>query len=56
MSYIDHFPILASAVTGDILISAFASLVCMPIGITSSAVQLKQVSVQQLQNLKGISQ
>ena len=33
--------ILASTVTGYISISAFASLVCVPVGITSSAVGLK---------------
>ena len=40
LSY-EHFLILASAVTGHISISAFASLVGMPIGITSSVVRLK---------------
>ena len=38
---IDHFLILVSTVTGHISISAFASSVYMPIGITISAVQLK---------------
>ena len=40
LSY-EYFLILASAVTGHISISAFASLVGMPIGITSSVVRLK---------------
>ena len=40
LSY-EYFLILASAVTGHISISAFASLVDMPIGITSSVVRLK---------------
>ena len=35
LRYIKHFPILASAVTGCILISAFASLLGIPIGIKS---------------------
>ena len=33
--------ILASAVTACVSISAFSSLVCVPVGITSSAVGLK---------------
>ena len=33
--------ILASAITGCVSISAFASLVCVPVGITSSAVGIK---------------
>ena len=41
LNYIRHFLILASAVTGCILISAFASLFGIPIGITSSAIELK---------------
>ena len=41
LNYIEHFLILASAVTGCILISAFASLLGIPIWITSSAIGLK---------------
>ena len=41
MNYIEHFLILASAVTGCFFISAFTSLVGIPIGITSSAIGLK---------------
>ena len=37
--------ILASTVTGCVLISAFASLVAIPVGITSSAVGIKICSV-----------
>ena len=40
-NYIEHFLILASKITGCILISAFASLIDTPIGITSSAIALK---------------
>ena len=40
LSY-EHFLILASAVTGHISISAFASLVRMSLGSTSSVVRLK---------------
>ena len=41
LNYIKHFLILASAVTGSISISAFASLVGILIRGTSSAVGLK---------------
>ena len=41
LNYIKHFLILASAITGCISISAFASLLGMAIGRTSSAVGLK---------------
>ena len=41
LNYIVSFLILASTVTGCISISAFASLVGIPIGITSSALGLK---------------
>ena len=40
-NYIEHFLILASTITGCISISAFASLIGIPIGITSSAIGLK---------------
>ena len=40
LNYIEHFLILASAVTGCISISVFASLLGIPIGITSSAIGL----------------
>ena len=38
---IEHFLILASTITGCVSISAFASLIGIPIGITSSAIGLK---------------
>ena len=38
LNYIEHFLILASAITGCISISAFASLLGIPIEITSSAI------------------
>ena len=41
LNYIEHFLILASAFTGCISISAFASLIGILIGITSSAIELK---------------
>ena len=43
LNYIKHYLILASTITGYISISAFASLLDIPIGITSSAVGLKFV-------------
>ena len=36
-----HFLILTSPITGCILISAFASLLVIPIGIMSYAIELK---------------
>ena len=41
LSYIEHFLILASAITECISISAFASILGIPTGITSSALGLK---------------
>ena len=41
LNYIERFLILASAVAGCISISAFVSLVAIPIGITISAIGLK---------------
>ena len=41
INYIEHVLILASTVTGCVSISAFPSLVGIPIGITSSAKGLK---------------
>ena len=41
LNYIKNFLILASTITGCVSISAFASLIGMPIGIMSSAIGLK---------------
>ena len=41
LNYIEHFLILASTITVYISISAFASLIGIPIGITSSAIGLE---------------
>ena len=38
LNHVEHLLILASTVTGCVSISAFATLVCVPIGVTSSAV------------------
>ena len=40
-NYIEHFLILASIITGCISITAFTSLLGIPIGITSYAIGLK---------------
>ena len=40
LNYIEHFLILASTITGCISISAFASLIGIPIGITISTIGL----------------
>ena len=41
LNYFEHLLILVSRVTGFVSISAFASLVFVPVGITSSAVGIK---------------
>ena len=41
LNYMEHFLILASKITGCISISAFASLIGLPIGIRSSVIGLK---------------
>ena len=38
---VEVLPILVSKVTACLLISAFASLVCVPVGITSFAAEMK---------------
>ena len=45
LNYIEHFIILASAITGCISITAFASFIGIPIGITNSAVGLKMCAI-----------
>ena len=40
LNYIEHFIILASTITECILVSAFASLIGIPIANTSSAIGL----------------
>ena len=41
LNYDEHLLILVSTVTGCVSTPTFASLVCVPVGITSSAVQIK---------------
>ena len=45
INYIEYFLILASAINGCISISAFASLIGIPIKITSSSMRLKICAV-----------
>ena len=54
LNYIEHFVIIASVVTGCVSISAFASLVGIPIGITSSAVGFRICATTT--GIKSISQ
>ena len=44
LNYTKHFLILVSAIIGYVSISAFASLIRIPIGVTSPAVGLKNYS------------
>ena len=44
-----------SKITGCVSISVFAWLVCVPVGITSSAVELKICVVLSLQELENIN-
>ena len=53
-NYVENMLILASTVTGCASVFAFASLVCVPVGITSSAVGIK--FVQSLQKSISTSQ
>ena len=41
LNYVEHLLILVSTVTGCVLISAFPSLVFVPVGIISSAIGIK---------------
>ena len=41
LNYVEHFLILASTITGCVSVSSFASLTCVLVGITSSAVGIK---------------
>ena len=53
--FLEHFLILASAVTGCVSISAFASLVAIPVGIMSSAVGIKFCAITAgIKNYKSV--
>ena len=45
LNYIEHFLILTFTITGCVSISTFASLIGIPIGITSSAIGLKTCAI-----------
>ena len=53
-NYIEHFLILPSRINGCISISAFASLLGIPIGIKSSEIVLEICAI--VQELKSMSQ
>ena len=54
LNHIEHLLILVSSVAGCVSISAFTSLVCVPVGVTISAVEIK--FLHSLQELKRKSQ
>ena len=55
LNYIEHFLILASAITGCISISALSSLVDILLGTTSSAIGLKICAINAgIKNYKSI--
>ena len=45
LNYVEHLLILTATVTGCILRFEFTSLVCVPVGLTSSAVGLKTCAI-----------
>ena len=45
LSYVEHLLILVSTVPSCVSISSFASLVCVPVGITSSAVGIETCTI-----------
>ena len=55
LNHIEHFLVLASTITGYVSISAFASLIGIPIRITSSAIELKICAITAgIKNYKSI--
>ena len=56
LNYIEDFLILASTITGCVSTFDFASLIGIPIGITSSAIKRVNKLERWLQKLKSISQ
>ena len=55
LNYTEHFLILASTITGCISISAFASLIGIPVGIISSTIGLKTCTIAAgIKKLKSI--
>ena len=45
LNYLKSLLHLSSTVTGCVSISAFASLVCVPVGIASSAISIKTCTI-----------
>ena len=55
LNYVEHLLNLVSTVTGCVLISAFASLVCVPVCIKSSAVGIKiRAIIAEIKKYKAI--
>ena len=55
LNHVKHLLILASTITICVSISAFTSLVCVPVGITSSAVGIKICAITAgIKNFKSI--
>ena len=55
LNYAEQFLILASTITGCVLILTFASLVCVPVCITGSAVGIKLCAITAgIKNYKSI--
>ena len=54
LKYVEHFLILASAITGLVSISTFVYLLYIPIGVTSSEKELKVCAITA--RIKRISQ
>ena len=54
LNYVEQLRILVSTFTGGVSISAFASLVCVPVGITSTVVGIKICAITT--GIKSINQ
>ena len=52
LNYVEHLVILVSTVTGSISISAFASLVGIPIGTASSTVEMEMRATTEKRKIK----
>ena len=52
LNYVEHLVILVSTVTGSISISAFASLVRIPIGTENFAVEMEMLATTEKRKIK----
>ena len=52
LNYVEHLVILVSTVTGSISISAFASLVGIPIGTENFAVEMEMLATTEKRKIK----